>query len=185
MSEQVRQIAMRIKDLRELSDYTVAQMAEVCNLAQDDYVSYESGETDIPISFIMKLCEVFHVDMTQLLTGETPHLNTYSIVRAGAGKNITRTNHYIYKNLAYKFANRKIGPLYVTVPPHANPKCEPNSHEGQEFDYILEGTMRMELAGNEVILGAGDSIYYDSHVPHAMQCVGDEPVHFLAMVIPE
>ena len=185
MSEQVRQIAMRITDLREISDYTVAQMAEMCGVSESEYARYESGETDIPISFLLKLNEIFNVDMTELLTGEAPRMNVYSVTRAGKGVDIRRRDQYVYKNLGYNFVHRKIEPLFVTIPLDANKKLEPNSHDGQEFDYILSGTMKIVVAGHEVILRPGDSIYYNSRAPHAMTCAGDEPVNFLAMVIPD
>lgn len=185
MSEQVRQIAMRITDLREISDYTVAQMADLCGVSQEEYARYESGEADIPISFLLKLNEIFHVDMTELLTGEAPRLNLYSVTRAGKGVDINRRDQYIYKNLGYNFVHRKIEPLYVTIPAGTNKKLEPNAHEGQEFDYILSGAMKIVVDGHEIILRPGDSIYYNSHAPHAMTSAGDEPVNFLAMVIPD
>jgi len=185
MSDQVRQIAIRIADLREISDYTIDQMAQALGVSPQEYLTYESGETDIPISFLLKISEVFHVDMTELLTGEAPRLNLFSVTRAGKGHDIVRANHYIYKNLAYNFLHRKIEPLYVVVPITANRDMVPNSHPGQEYDYILEGTMRIMVDGHEIILNSGDSIYYDSRLPHAMQAKGDKPVHLLAMVIPE
>ena len=117
MSEQVRQIAMRITDLREISDYTVEQMAALCEVSPEEYARYESGETDIPISFLLKLNEHFGVDMTELLTGEAPRLNLYSVTRAGKGQLINRRDQYIYKNLAYNFIHRKIEPLFVNHPP--------------------------------------------------------------------
>ena len=185
MSDQVRQIAMRITDLREISDFSVAQMAEMCQVSEEEYARYESGETDIPISFLLKLNEIFHVDMTELLTGEAPRLNKFSVTRAGKGVDIQRRDQYIYKNLGYNFVNRIIEPLYVTIPLNENKGLHPNSHDGQEFDYILSGVMKMVVDGHEIILRPCDSIYYDSRAPHAMTCAGDEPVHFLAMVIPD
>ncbi len=184
MSDSVKQIAMRIRDLREISDYTVEKMAEALNVPVEEYRRYEGGETDMPISFLVKLGEVFHVDMTELLTGETPRLNVLSVTRAGKGQDIVRHDQYVYKNLGFNFAHRKIEPLYVTVPPDANRELTPNSHDGQEFDYILSGVMRIVIGKTEVVLHPGDSVYYDSRTPHAMQAVGEEPVHFLAMVIP-
>ena len=184
MSDPVKQIAMRILDLREISDYTVEQMANALCVPAEEYRKYESGETDMPISFLVKIGEVFHVDMTELLTGEAPRLNVLSVTRAGKGRDITRQDQYVYKNLGYNFAHRKIEPLYVTVPPEVNRELVPNSHDGQEFDYILSGVMRLVIGKNDVVLHPGDSVYYDSRTPHAMQAVGDEPVHFLAMVIP-
>ena len=182
---QVKQIAMRIADLREISDYTVAQMAEACGISEAEYMAYESGQTDIPISFCLKLNEVFHVDMTELLTGETPRLNIFSVTRKGKGRFITRADQYVYKNLAYNFVHRKIEPLYVTIHPEVNKELVPNSHEGQEFDYILEGTLRILVGEHDIYLEPGDSIYYESHTPHAMQAAGYQPVRFLAMVIPD
>ena len=124
------------------------------------------------------------MDMTELLTGEAPRLSVLSVTRAGKGQDIVRHDQYTYKNLAYNFAHQKIEPLYVTVPPGTNRYMVPNSHDGQEFDYILSGVMRMVIGKNEVVLRPGDSVYYNSSTPHAMQAVGEEPVHFLAMVIP-
>lgn len=54
--------------------------------------------------------------MTELLTGEAPRLNLYSVTRAGKGQLINRRDQYIYKNLAYNFVHRKIEPLFVTIP---------------------------------------------------------------------
>ena len=184
MSDSVKQIALRILDLREISDYTVEQMAKALRVPVEEYRKYESGEVDMPISFLVKIGEVFHVDMTELLTGEAPRLSVLSVTRAGKGQDITRQDQYIYKNLAFNFVHRKIEPLYVTVPPDTNRELVPNSHDGQEFDYILSGVMRLVIGKHEVVLHPGDSVYYDSRTPHAMQAVGDESVQFLAMVIP-
>ena len=57
-----------------------------------------------------------------------------------------------------------------------------NSHEGQEFDYMLQGHMKVVLDGNEVYLGPGDSLYYDSSIAHAMYAV-DADAKFIAVVI--
>ena len=58
----------------------------------------------------------------------------------------------------------------VEYDPTGAPKTA-HDHEGQEFDYVLTGHMKIVLAGNEVYLGPGDSIYYDSSIPHAMYAV--------------
>ncbi|MDD3212981.1 MAG: cupin domain-containing protein [Eubacteriales bacterium] len=184
MSDQVKQIAMRISDLREISDYTVERMAAALDVTVEEYKKIENGEIDIPISFLVKVGEVFHVDMTELLTGEAPRLNVLSVTRAGKGQDITRHGQYVYKNLGYNFAHRKIEPLYVTIPVDVNNEMIPNIHEGQEFDYVLSGKMHIVIGKTDLILEPGDSVYYDSRTPHAMQAAGDEPVHFLAMVIP-
>ena len=184
MSDTVKQVAMRILDLREISDYTVEEMAEALEVPVEEYRKYESGEEDMPISFLVKLGEVFHVDMTELLTGETPRLNVLSVTRASKGREVNCHDPYVYKKLAYNFMNRKIEPMYVTVPPDVNKKLETNRHDGHEFDYIISGSLRLVIGKHDIVLNPGDSVYYDSRYPHAMQAVGEEPVQFLAIVIP-
>lgn len=184
MSEQVMQIARRIRELREISDYSVQEMAQECGVALSEYESYESGGADIPISFLLKLADRFHVDMTEMLTGETPRLSVYSLTRAGKGVEVERREHYIYKNLAFNFMHRKVEPLYVTVLPGINPDMVPSAHDGHEFDYVLEGTLRIHIDGRELLLHPGDSVYYDSNHPHALQAAEGCAVKMLAIVIP-
>lgn len=184
MSDSMKQIAMRIEDLREAAEYTVEKMAEMLGISAEEYRRYESGEADMSISSLVKLSEIFHVDMTELLTGQAPRLNTLSVTRAGQGRLTDCHDQYVYKNLAYNFIHRKIEPMYVTVQPEDNKQLTPNSHEGQEFDYILSGTMHIVIGKNDLVLHPGDSVYYDSRMPHAMEAAGDEPVQFLAIVIP-
>ena len=127
MSDPVKQVAMRILDLREISDYTVDKMAEVLNVPVEEYRKYESGEVDMPISFLVKIGEVFHVDMTELLTGEAPRLNVLSVTRAGKGQEETSCHdQYVYRNLAYNFVGRKIEPMYVVVDPEDNKTLTPS-----------------------------------------------------------
>ena len=184
MSDQVKQIATRIQELREISDYTVAEVAQATEVPEEEYRTYESGLVDIPISFLLKLSHFYKVDTTTILTGEAPRLSVCALTRKNMGVTIDRAEHYIYKNLAYNFNHRKIEPLLVTVVPGANATMETNSHDGHEFDYVLEGKLRMKVGDREMVLSEGDSVYYDSIHPHAMQAVGGEPCTLLAMVIP-
>ena len=95
MSDSMKQIAMRIEDLRESADYTVEQMAEMLNITADEYRRYETGRADMSISLLVKISELFHVDMTELLTGQAPRLNTLSVTRAGQGKLIDCHDQYV------------------------------------------------------------------------------------------
>ena len=184
VSDQVRQIAQRVKELREISDLTVAEVASKVELSPEEYEAYESGRVDMSISLLIKLSELYGVDTTTLLTGQAPRLSVCALTRRNMGTTVKRAKHYIYKNLAYNFNHRKIEPLLVTVEPGTNADMETNSHEGHEFDYVLQGALRLKVGDQDMILNEGDSAYYDSIHPHAMQASGDETCVFLAMVIP-
>ena len=71
----------------------------------------------------------------------------------------------------------------VTLEPDAaDTKKTPNSHNGQEFDYVLEGRLKIVLSGQELILNVGDSLFYNSSFPHAMYALDGKPASFLAIV---
>ena len=184
VSDQVRQIAQRVKELREISDLTVAEVASKVELSPEEYAAYESGRVDMSLSLLIKLSELYGVDTTTLLTGQAPRLSVCALTRRNMGTTVKRAKHYIYKNLAYNFNHRKIEPLLVTVEPGTNADMETNSHEGHEFDYVLQGALRLKVGDQDMILNEGDSAYYDSIHPHAMQAYGDKTCVFLAMVIP-
>lgn len=184
LTDQVKQVGRRIRELREVYDKTAEALAKETGVDLHDYLSYESGTVDIPISFLLKLSKLYEIDTTTILTGEAPRLSVCALTRKDMGVDIVREHHYIYKNLAYNFTGRKIEPLLVTVNPGINPNMEPDRHPGHEFDYVLEGTLHLKVGNHDMMLEEGDSAYYDSIYPHAMQAAGDVPCKLLAMVIP-
>ena len=184
MTDDVRQIALRIRELRESLEKQPEQIAAQIGVDVEDYQRYENGEVDIPISFLLKLEKEYGVDPTTILTGQAPRLSVCAVTRKDMGVTVSRAHHYSYKNLAYNFNHRKAEPLHVTVNPGVNEQLETNAHDGHEFDYVISGMLRLVVGSNDIILHPGDSAYYDSNHPHAMQAVGSEPCHFLAIVIP-
>ena len=185
MSDPIQTVAMRICDLRDIAGLSQEQVAERAGVPLEEYIAYEAGTRDFSFSHLFNIAGVLGVDISDLLTGESPKLKGYILTRAGKGQEETSCHdQYVYRNLAYNFVGRKIEPMYVVVDPEDNKTLTPNSHDGQEFDYILSGTMHIVIGKNDLVLHPGDSVYYDSRTPHAMEAVGGEAVHFLAIVIP-
>jgi transcriptional regulator with XRE-family HTH domain len=184
LTDQVKQVGKRIRELREVYDKTPEAVAKETGVELHDYLSYERGEEDIPISLLIKLAKLYDVDTTTILTGEAPRLSVCALTRKDMGVEILREHHYIYKNLAYNFTGRKIEPLLVTVNPGVNPEMKTDRHPGHEFDYVLEGVLHLKVGSHDMLLEPGDSAYYDSIYPHAMESGSDKPCKFLAMVIP-
>jgi len=95
-----------------------------------------------------------------------------------------RSKAYKYRSLAAGFAHRKADPFIVTIEP--KPENKPihlNVHVGQEFNYVLEGSMLLSLNGKELTLNEGDSIYFNSEKKHGMKALNGRPVKFLAVII--
>jgi len=182
MNTQIKQIAQRLHGLRDALDLTTEKVAEKCGVSREDYEKYESGNHDIPMSFICDMAQVFDVETTALISGNDPHSLAFSVTRKGNGTSVERTKVYKYQSLAHGFRNAKAEPFEVTVEPSDKP-IHLNSHLGQEFNFILEGIMDLQIAGNDIVLNPGDSIYFDSSKPHGMKAMNGEKVKFLAVII--
>jgi len=183
MEEQIRQIAERLKGLREVMDVSVEDAAQTCGITIDQYLGYESGKIDIPVSVLHNISRKYGIELTVLLTGQEPHMHSYSLVRKNQGIGVERTKAYKYQSLAHSFINRKAEPFLVTVDP--KPEETPislNTHPGQEFNYILKGRMKINLGGKEMILEEGDSLYFDSGLPHGMLSLDGKKCQFLALI---
>jgi transcriptional regulator with XRE-family HTH domain len=184
MTEQIKQIAERIKEIREISGISAETLADRLGLAKDVYFKYETGDTDIPVGIIFKISELFNVELSVMLGGDNPKLHIYGVVRNGKGFKLERRRQYKYESLAYNFIHKKAEPFMVTIDPNTEgTSLEFYSHPGQEFNYVLKGTMLTIIDGHEITLNEGDSIYFDSGYKHAMKALNNEQVKFLAIVL--
>jgi len=185
MNEQIRQIAERMRGLRDALDLTSDQAAQACELSLQEYEKYESGQADIPMSVLCKMAAAYNVEISALITGDEPYMSSYFLTRKDKGKTVERRKAYKYQALAMGFKNAKAEPFIVTVEPNDLDKSQLhlNSHEGQEFNMVLEGDLLLIIDGKELILHEGDSIYFDSGKPHAMKALNNRPVRFFAIIL--
>jgi transcriptional regulator with XRE-family HTH domain len=184
MCDQVKEIATRIKELREISGLSIEQLAMELEISADIYKEYESGEMDIPVSFLYNIAGKLKVELSAIFSGDGPKLHSYSIVRKNKGRAVERTKKYIYQSLGYNFVNKKAEPFHVTVEPEElETPVYYNSHPGQEFNFVLEGTLKILINGHELILNEGDSLYFDATNKHGMKAVGNKPAKFLAIIL--
>lgn len=181
MNTQIKQIAERLRGLRDSLDISAAQAAVKCGVSEAEFLRYESGTSDIPISFICQVAQAFGVATTTLMSGDEPHAKAYFVTRKGTGASVERRKAYKYQALASGFLHAGMEPFEVTVEPDDLP-VSLNSHQGQEFNYVLEGTLQLHIAGSELTLNEGDSIYFDATTPHGMKALGGRRVKFLAII---
>jgi len=182
VNDEIKQIASRIRELREIFGVSRETLARELGIDKDQYREYESGEGDIPVSVLSMIAQRFGVELSTLLTGEEPKLHTYCITRKGQGVSVERRKDYKYQSLAHNFINKKAEPFLVTVEPEDRP-ISFNSHPGQEFNYVLEGTLKVVLGNHEIILNEGDCLYFDSSIKHGMQALNGKAAKFLAIII--
>lgn len=182
MSTKKEEIAQRVRELRECRCLSAQAVSARAGLAPAEYARMESGEIDFPASVLCEIAVLLESDLTELLTGRPAHLKIFTVTRAGAGVRVNRREDYGYESLAAGFTHKKCEPFLVEVRKgHGLPKG--NTHPGHEFNYVLQGRIRMHIHDQEIILNAGDSVYFDSSYSHAMEALDEQPAKFLAVVL--
>lgn len=178
------EVAERIHELREISGYSVQEMALKTDTTEAQYQTYESGKEDLPFSFIHKCALVFKVEITDLLTGSSTRLSSYEVTR-GTGNALTSNEEgkQIW-GLASKFAGKLASPYYVKYSAQdENAPLALVTHQGQEFNLVLKGQLKVQVGEHAEVLNPGDSIFFKSSKPHGEMAIGGEDCEFLSIVM--
>mgnify|MGYP002514845902 CR=1 FL=1 len=186
MDFKIREVAGRIRELREISGFTPEEMAQRTNLSVEEYLQCEAGNRNLSIAFLYRCTLSLGVDLGDLLEGHSPKLRSYALTRKGEGQRIEEAHHMVGFNLAAGFRNRIGLPLYMELKYQTGAEyqdIELVTHEGQECDIVIRGRMKIQIGSKTEILHAGDTIYYDSATPHGMIAVGGEDCAFYAIVL--
>ncbi len=182
MREDAKDIALRVRGLREDVGVSATEMAKHVQVSPEQYAAYESAAEDIPASVLTEIAVKLGVDLGLLLTGDAPKMSLFSVTRKNRGASVDRRKGYKYENLASSFKEARFEPFIVTLPETAATAPIPqNTHPGQEFNYVLSGSIRIKVQDNEEVLNAGDSVIFDATKPHGMKAVGGEG-KFLAII---
>ena len=186
MDYSLKEVAGRIKDLREATGYTPEELAKLTGVSTEDYMLLEKGETDFSFTFIYKCAKACGVEVVDLLEGRSTTLTSFAITRRGEGLKILKQHGVEYNNLAPKFKDKLAEPFLVKfpyIPEEQNAPMKLSSHNGQEFDVIVKGSLKVQVGNHVDVLHEGDSIFYNSLIPHGMIAVSEGGCEFHAVVL--
>ena len=186
LDKKIMEMAGRIRELRDIVGLTPAQMAEKTGVTIAEYLACENGKSDLNFAFIYRCALALGVNVTDIIEGYSPKLRGYTVTRKEGGQEIANAHGMTYYNLAYAFRNRIAEPLYVKSEYSEKAQSEEielTTHAGQECDIVVDGHLKVQIGEHQEILGPGDSIYYDSDVPHGMIAVNGKDCIFYAIVL--
>jgi len=182
MTEQLLDIGRRLAALRGIAELSREEFCAKTDVTVQELEAYEKGERDFSFSFLYNAARALGVDVIDLMSGDSPHLSDWCIVRRGLGYSIDRRDAYKYSHLAFTFRDKKAEPFLVTVEPREEAPV-PHAHDGQEFNWMVSGRMRFFISEMAYTLEPGDSVYFNASIPHAMQALDGESAQFLAVVM--
>ena len=180
------EIALRIKEMREIKGFSIEEMAEKTDTTPAEYRRFESGAIDFPFTFIHKCALAFGLEITDLLEGYSAKLSSYTVTRRGQGQVTADEEGIEIRNLAPLFKSKLAEPYWVKYEYADELQDAPihlTKHSGQEFDIVISGRLKVQVGRHVEVLEEGDSIYYNSSVPHGMIAVDGQDCLFLAVVM--
>ncbi len=180
-------IGQRIKTFREERQLGIQDMATRTGLDQGLLEAVEAGQATPALGPLVKIARVLGCRLGTLL--DDVHSVDPCIVRraerekefalqASVGNHPAQAYYALGKNKA----DRHMEPFYIELAPANGGAPELSSHEGEEFIMVASGTVRLTYGAETFELEAGDSMFYNSIVPHHVGCAGDEKATIHAVV---
>lgn len=182
-------VGERVRAVREDRGLSLQDISQRTDLEVSLLEQIEGGAVAPPLGVVIKLAKALEMKMGYFISGEEER--AYTIVRGDDRKVVSRYDSkkgkhygYEYESLAPHKKDRHMEPFLVTLEPSETEE-ERSTHDGQEFIYVLHGSMEVRLGEEIHILEPGDAIYYDSTVPHLVKCYGQEETKILAVLYAE
>ncbi|MDL2212383.1 XRE family transcriptional regulator [Bacteroides sp. OttesenSCG-928-E20] len=181
-------VGEKIKGLRESKSISMEELAQRSDLAVEQIQRIENN-IDLPsLAPLIKIARVLGVRLGTFLddsdeTGPAICRKQDASDTISFSNNATHSRkHMTYHSLAKSKADRHMEPFIIEVSPTEDSNFILSSHEGEEFIIVMEGTMEISYGKHKYLLEEGDSIYYDSIVPHHVHAFEGKAAKILAVI---
>lgn len=184
--QQVLEVVERIKEMRDICGYTVEEMAEKTEITAEQYEAYEQGYEDLPFTFVHKCALAFNIGIADLLEGQSARLSTYTVTRRNGGLQTAKEDGITIQQLAPMFKNKLADPYFCVYEYDESLQNKPIhlvEHAGHEFNFVIKGSLRVQVGDHIETLHSGDSIYFKSSIPHGELAVDGAPCKFLSIIL--
>lgn len=180
-------VGEKIKKIREEKGISLQEFARRSGFSSALLSQIENHLVSPPLGTLIKVAKALDVEIGCFFKDvrEAP----YTIVRHNERKMISRVASrtgkkygYSYESLAFDMKGRHMEPFIVTLEPATVKESHAYAHDGEEFIFVLDGRMKVRLGDHTDVLEPGDSIYYDSRIPHLVECMDDRETRILAVI---
>jgi len=181
-----KKIADKIRNLRMGKNITLDALAERTGFTKGYLSKLENAKKVPPIATLSRIASALGVEIADFFDKGTNN-TSYCIVRKGERKPVIRNGTlfgYYYESIAYGKHHKKMEPFIITLIPYAKDHTI-FDHRGEELMFVLEGTMKVFLGHETHVLEEGDSIYFDSSMPHRGECMGNREAKVLVVIVSE
>ncbi|EGK12926.1 DNA-binding protein [Desmospora sp. 8437] len=176
----MEEVCNEIRRLRQSRGYTLKDLSERTELSVSFLSQVERGTSSLAITSLKKIADAFGVPIRQFFLAENNF--NYMLKKEEQKPFRLEGSSALYTRLNGEFDGRRLEPMMVTLAPKM--KQNPDSHPGEEFCYVLKGTVLIKVGDREYVVREGDTIHFPSTVPHCWENLLDEEAVLLSIVTP-
>lgn len=184
-----RIVGEKIRAIRESRQISIEELVERTGLSAQQIESIEANVVIPSLAPLIKIARALGVRLGTFLDDQDESGAVICRSEDRTGRSISFSNnavssrtHMQYHSLSASKADRHMEPFIIEVAPTDETSYELSSHEGEEFIYVMEGAVEVSYGKKQHIIEAGDSIYYDSIVPHHVHGFRGQAAKILAVV---
>ena len=171
-------LGTRVRRLRETMDMSRESMANDTGYSPDYLAKIESDEVIPPVAVLLTLSRALEVDSGELLKDD----NGAEVLERRKDAVRKRTDHYSYRVLTPEAGHKHLKGFMINIDPGSDLDGPGYQHEGEEFHFVLEGEVEVQVGDNINNLQSGDSLHFNSSLVHKLRNTGDTPCTLLVVL---
>lgn len=168
----------KMKQLRQLRKMTFENLANKTGLSNRYLKEIEEGKIIPPVSAVIQISKALSIDSGSFLSAEEQE----ALARKRKESFYKRTQAYSYKTLTPEAESKHMKAFLVTIDPKQDHRMVEYRHEGEEFIYVLKGEVEVRVGENESHLKKGETLHFDSGIPHKLRNLSDEESKLLVVL---
>ena len=169
-------LGAQVRKLRVKRHMTLKDLSDMTGLSRPNLSQIENNLVTPPIATLLKISTALGVSISHFFR-ESSQKSNIVVVRKEDRYGVAKGPHishigYQYEPLAYPMADKSMEPFVVHMEEREAADIVFNNHRGEEFLFVLDGTVEFRCGDTIVTLTEGDSLYFDSGIPHGYRGVG-------------
>ena len=178
-------LPFRLKVLRRKHKFSLETLSQMTGVTKSYLSKLERGLSEPSISTILKLASAYSLSINDLVGEHATETDGIAIVRKSERKSISGAekgnNDTLYQILGSGDSARTLIP-FIALPPFQFPDDDAIfPHEGEEFIFVIRGSIEVKISEQVFKLNSGDSIHFDSEYPHRLRSAGKKVAEVLVM----
>ncbi len=168
----------KMKQLRQLRKISFETLANKTGLSHRYLRDIEEGKIIPPVAAVIQISKALSIDSGSFLSAEEQEASE----KKRRESFYKRTQAYSYKTLTPDAASKHMKAFLVTIDPRQDHRMVEYRHEGEEFIYILRGEVEVRVGENPNILKKGETLHFDSGIPHKLRNLSGEEAKLLVIL---